>query len=180
MVTKNNLQTGFTIVELLIVIVVIGILASITVVAYNGFQNRAYDTTVRSDLKNTATSLELYRIQHDVYPAGTTQLTDMATTDGITIKLTKSAYGNGFSSNIHNFVYCRLAASGPTEFALVASSKSGTIFKYLSSTGQITTAAAWAGATTQTICQDAGINQVIGTDRDIFYYNSAWMSYIQS
>lgn len=34
-------QTGFTIVELLIVIVVIGILAAITVVAYNGVQEQA-------------------------------------------------------------------------------------------------------------------------------------------
>lgn len=37
--TKNN-QKGFTIVELLIVIVVIGILAAITIVAFNGIQNR--------------------------------------------------------------------------------------------------------------------------------------------
>ena len=34
-------QTGFTIVELLIVIVVISILAAITIVAYNGVQERA-------------------------------------------------------------------------------------------------------------------------------------------
>ena len=34
-------KSGFTIVELLIVIVVIGILAAITIVAYNGIQSRA-------------------------------------------------------------------------------------------------------------------------------------------
>ena len=38
--SKNIKQQGFTIVELLIVIVVIGILAAITIVAYNGIQNR--------------------------------------------------------------------------------------------------------------------------------------------
>jgi type IV pilus assembly protein PilA len=38
---KNIKQQGFTIVELLIVIVVIGILAAITIVAYNGIQSRA-------------------------------------------------------------------------------------------------------------------------------------------
>ena len=40
----KNKQFGFTIVELLIVIVIIGILAAITVVAYNGIQNRANNT----------------------------------------------------------------------------------------------------------------------------------------
>lgn len=38
---RHRQQTGFTIVELLIVIVVIGILAAITIVAYNGIQERA-------------------------------------------------------------------------------------------------------------------------------------------
>jgi len=44
-------QKGFTIVELLIVIVVIGILAAITIVAFNGIQNRAKDTK-SSELAN--------------------------------------------------------------------------------------------------------------------------------
>lgn len=43
-------QKGFTIVELLIVIVVIGILAAITVVAFNGVQDRAKQAKISSDL----------------------------------------------------------------------------------------------------------------------------------
>lgn len=42
--------TGFTVVELVIVIVVIGILAAVTVVAYTGIQQRARDTGVQSDI----------------------------------------------------------------------------------------------------------------------------------
>lgn len=45
-------RSGFTIVELLIVIVVIGILAAITLVAYNGIQNRAKSAQYQSDAAN--------------------------------------------------------------------------------------------------------------------------------
>ena len=45
-------KQGFTIVELLIVIVVIAILAAITIVSYNGITNSANDSSVKSDLRN--------------------------------------------------------------------------------------------------------------------------------
>lgn len=59
---------GFTIVELLIVIVVIGILTSITVVAYSGIQGRARDSQRLSDLKTIMKALEIYKINNGVYP----------------------------------------------------------------------------------------------------------------
>ena len=55
-------QNGFTIVELLIVIVIIGILAAITVVAYNGIQQRAKNQAASSDLANLAKAIHLARI----------------------------------------------------------------------------------------------------------------------
>lgn len=59
---------GFTIVELLIVIVVIGILAAITVVAYNGIQNRARNTERQTDIQAIHKALEMYYIDHGNYP----------------------------------------------------------------------------------------------------------------
>lgn len=61
-------QTGFTIVELLIVIVVIGILAAITVVAYNGVQNRANDAQTDSSMSSIRKLLEMYYFDNGVYP----------------------------------------------------------------------------------------------------------------
>jgi len=61
---------GFTIVELLIVVVVIAILATITVVAYTNIQARARDSQRQQDVKTIAKALELYYLDKGAYPAG--------------------------------------------------------------------------------------------------------------
>ena len=63
-------QKGFTIVELLIVIVIIGILAAITIVAFNGTQQRGRDAQRKSDVAAITKALELYYIDKGEYPAG--------------------------------------------------------------------------------------------------------------
>lgn len=60
-------QKGFTIVELLIVIVVIAILAAITIVAYNGIQQRARDTQRKNDLAQIAKALQLYKVDNGTH-----------------------------------------------------------------------------------------------------------------
>lgn len=67
-------QTGFTIVELLIVIVVIGILAAITIVAYNGVQRRANIAVAQSELKNATKSLEIKNAENGTYPVDLSSL----------------------------------------------------------------------------------------------------------
>jgi type II secretion system protein G len=61
-------QTGFTIVELLIVIVIIAILATISLVAYNGVQQRARDTQRMSDIHQIAKAIELYHADNGDLP----------------------------------------------------------------------------------------------------------------
>lgn len=61
--------SGFTIVELLIVIVIIGILAAITIVAYNGIQQRAKTSTVMADLANSAKKMSLDNVNNGSYAA---------------------------------------------------------------------------------------------------------------
>lgn len=62
-------RSGFTIVELLIVIVIIGILAAITIVAYNGIQNRGNDSRRDSDMTQIKKALEMYKVDNGAYPA---------------------------------------------------------------------------------------------------------------
>lgn len=60
---------GFTIVELLIVIIVIAVLAAISIVAYNGIQQRAQSSKASTALTQAKKQLELYKVDHDNYPS---------------------------------------------------------------------------------------------------------------
>lgn len=60
--------TGFTIVELLIVIVIIGILAAVTIVAFNGISQRAKEASVLSDARQDASAMRVHYEINGVYP----------------------------------------------------------------------------------------------------------------
>jgi len=66
----TNIQSGFTIVELLIVIVVIGILAAITIVAYSGVQGRARNTQVLTGVSAYQKAFIQYATVNSAYPVG--------------------------------------------------------------------------------------------------------------
>ena len=94
--------SGFTIVELLIVIVVIGILAAIIVVAYNGIQTRAASVVLQNDLRQAATQLENDKTENnDQYANNADSLpksentTYQYTTDGTTYCLTGTSSVSG-------------------------------------------------------------------------------------
>ena len=61
-------SNGFTIVELLVVIVVIGILAAITIVSYTGISSKATASALQSDLASAKKQLSLYYVDHGAYP----------------------------------------------------------------------------------------------------------------
>ncbi|MEI7918053.1 MAG: fibrobacter succinogenes major paralogous domain-containing protein [Candidatus Saccharibacteria bacterium] len=59
---------AFTIVELLVVIVVIGILAAITIVSYTGISQKAIVATLQSDLGNASKTIKLYQVEQGQFP----------------------------------------------------------------------------------------------------------------
>jgi prepilin-type N-terminal cleavage/methylation domain-containing protein len=76
---KQTKSRGFTIVELLIVIVVIAILAAITIVAYNGIQNRAKTSAGQSLANTLAKKAEAYNTINSSYPTYCQLVTNMTT-----------------------------------------------------------------------------------------------------
>lgn len=61
-------QQGFTVVELLVVIVIIAILAAITIVSYNGITASSMSSVAKLDVSNIAKQMELYRSENGLYP----------------------------------------------------------------------------------------------------------------
>jgi prepilin-type N-terminal cleavage/methylation domain-containing protein len=85
-------NAGFTIVELLIVIVVIGILAAITIVAYNGVQARARNVDRQADVNAIVKALALYYVDNGNYPKqGTVVGMDVVDYPVTALKLPRSA-----------------------------------------------------------------------------------------
>jgi prepilin-type N-terminal cleavage/methylation domain-containing protein len=111
---KQYTSKGFTIVELLIVIVVIAILAAITIVAYNGITNRAKSSAVQTAVSQAAKKAIAYSVTNaGDYP----------------LDLTEAQVAE--PSNV-TYLYNRVTTANPKSFCVTATS--GTISFYASST----------------------------------------------
>lgn len=103
---------GFTIVELLVVVVVIGILAAIVTVAYNGIQQQARVSVAKSDLAAISKQVEVYQLDNFIYP--TSAGADNSTWEA----LLTAAAGDVSDSNKKSFVVCRYLDG--SRYAIVA------------------------------------------------------------
>lgn len=163
-------RRGFTIVELLIVIIVIAILAAMTIVAYNGIQTRAYETTVQADMRNTNAKLAAAKVVNGAPPTA-----DQAGLTGAVV-MSKGAY---LSRTNDSVIYCR----SDTDYGIVAISRNGQA--YMSKNGgPITLVSSWGGSSTSNACS---ANTTVGmmipsTDPGYAYIvlfgNNTWVSWL--
>lgn len=119
MISLKKRDQGFTIVELLIVIVVIGILAALVLNSFQGVQARARDTERRTDINAVATQLEVYYNDNGGYPSAS----DLAVTGsawatanlkGLDLEALKDPKGNLLNASGGSYTYTPLPASCAT------------------------------------------------------------------
>ena len=117
---KLRQNEGFTLLELLVVIAVLGILAAIVMQQFVIYRSRAVDTQMRSDLKSAAMAMESYFADFQSYPTSV---------GGISTVGYRKTSGVALTINV----------TSPNSFILTASKPSGTqaSFTFDSSTGLI-------------------------------------------
>ncbi len=108
---RKTTRTGFTIVELLIVIVVIAILAAISVVAYTGIQNRAAQTAIVSEANQWRKLFEAYKAVNGNYPSPVASGDPLTSGGPGSNTLNNYCLGTGFPQSGGD-TYCHVASSG--------------------------------------------------------------------
>ena len=126
-------QSGFTIVELLIVVVVIAILAAITIVSYNGITTQANASAAKATASTFQKKAELYYAEHSRYPVS---FDELSTGAGIAEKpyyLTGTGFTYGLaaptSSNGKNTIQI-LKCGGASQADTTASNITGLEVRY--------------------------------------------------
>ena len=151
--------SGFTIVELLVVIVIIGILAAITVTTYNGVQNRSYYSAVQSDLVKLSKRMAIYKTsssdgKYPVALAGSLR-------DGLSpveIRINTKAYSTVANSN---FTYYE--SDDGSDYAILATVKNGPVLSMKGSDPTVrtyTNATQYPAGSAQLHVQALGLNEL--------------------
>lgn len=98
---SSPVKRGFTIVELIVVIVGLGILAAIVSVSHNANQRRAANAEVQSDMRRAAIMLEQYKGRVGAYPENQSQVND-----GKGLPGTDSEVGRTYAYSSDDYSYC--------------------------------------------------------------------------
>ena len=121
----NRKAYGFTIVELLIVVVVIAILATISIVAYKNISDNANDAAVKSDLRNLSQIIHLWELENDktaVLTANTVASASLG--PGITFAPNRNAHSADY------VLYVCRQTSNPSNLVIGSRSDSNKVFAY--------------------------------------------------
>jgi prepilin-type N-terminal cleavage/methylation domain-containing protein len=93
-----NQKRGFTLIEILVVVLVIGILATIAIPRYSRMRDRAFIVAMKSDLRNLATSEESYYYDYGVYTTTPVASASFRASSSVTITMGE-ATGAGWSAS---------------------------------------------------------------------------------
>ncbi len=99
--TMKRRRSGFTLIELITVIVIIGLLATIALVRFWGIKERSYRVSIKNDLKTAALQQERYFESNMSYAGDVTSLPDFNTSAGVTVTVTWSGVSGWAATGAH-------------------------------------------------------------------------------
>jgi general secretion pathway protein G len=115
---RNNSRAGFTLVEILLVVAILGILAGVAVVSLKGRTKTASVAATRTSIQAIGTAIDTYEVDNGVYPGSLQGLLTKGSEnnwngpymkDG---RMPKDAWGNEFIYSLQGDVY-KLTSAGP-------------------------------------------------------------------
>ena len=96
---KKRDERGFTLIELMIVIAIIGILAAIAIPQFSAYRQRSHNSAAQADLRNAATAQEAYYVDNSGYTSNITGSGGlMGTTYGLYTSANVTLTGAGSSA----------------------------------------------------------------------------------
>jgi general secretion pathway protein G len=98
---------GFTLVEILIVVIILGILASLVIPQFSNASQQARENTLKDELRYLRTQVTVFKAQHNDVPPGYPGLDPSATPDAATLVSQMTE---------HSDVYGNLSAAAATSF----------------------------------------------------------------
>lgn len=118
-------SSGFTIVEVIVVVIVVGILAGLSMFAFNQVQANARNDERVSDVTAISTALEEYYRENSVYPS-CSQMTQSASAVASLLGISESALESPSDSSGVNSVTCGVltAGNGPDDYGYVVDTSS--------------------------------------------------------
>ncbi len=99
---KSRRQKGFTLIELMIVVAIIGILAAIAIPQFNSYRRKAQDSAAKSALKNLATAQENYYATENTYTATRGNLTGWTVESNVTVAISGANLTGWSATASHN------------------------------------------------------------------------------
>lgn len=92
---------GFTLIELMMVVVIIGLLASVLIPRFANTREKAFMATMKSDLRNLATAEESYFYDYTSYTTSAGALTSYRPSTGVTITINEATMGGWSATAAH-------------------------------------------------------------------------------